>query len=124
MAGPNINNVGQSGPGINNPPTPMISLGGGNIIIINFSRVLTDADNGATLVNNGASNYVLSVPVGLASSFGCSIAQNGSGTLALAVAGATVTNRNSYTKTAGAGAIMALVAVGTDAYISSGDGQA
>lgn len=97
-------------------------LVGGTVIVVTGSRALTNADNGATLVNNGASNYVLTVPAGLIAAFGCVGAQNSTGTLQFTGSVAVVHNVSGFTTTSGQYAVLALIATGTDTYLLTGSG--
>jgi len=51
------------------------------------------------------------------------IIQTGAGIVTLGVSGTTITNRQSFTSTAGNGAIATLIALTSNLFISSGDMQ-
>lgn len=84
------------------------------------SRNLTDLDDGKMLVSPAAAT-TLTIPTGLPVEFGCAIFQSGAGQVTIAAAtGVTYTNVNSLTKTSGANAVVALVAVGLNTYVLTG----
>ena len=59
-----------------------------------------------------------SLPVG----FNCLIVQAGSNAVTIGTSGTTVHNRSSHVKTAGQWAIMTIVCVSANVFVSSGDG--
>ena len=84
------------------------------------SYTLTAADNGKVITLSNSSAITLTVP-SLFPGFNCLIIQLGAGQVTLATQSTTISNRNSHTKTAGQHAILTLVAITNDAFISSGD---
>ncbi|MFM7628477.1 MAG: hypothetical protein ACKO44_03090 [Algoriphagus sp.] len=83
---------------------------------------LVASDNGKIITLNNASGITLTVPAGLSVGFNCMIVQLGAGQVTLvAGAGATITNRSSYTKSGGQNAILSLISVASNSFISSGD---
>jgi hypothetical protein len=81
---------------------------------------LLSSDNGKILTFNSASSVTLNVP-NLFAGFNCMIIQLGAGQVVFTNSGGNVTNRNGFTKTAGANAISTLVAVSATSFISGGD---
>ena len=81
---------------------------------------LTNADNGKIITCTNASAITLTVP-SLSVGFNCMIVQKGTGQVNLAASGVTLYNRYSFTKTAGQYAILSLVCIEANKYISSGD---
>ncbi|MFM7019639.1 MAG: hypothetical protein ACKOXC_02435 [Aquirufa sp.] len=102
----------------------------GSSTIANFGSALNDqtgttytltaADNGKILTFNNASAITLTVP-SLSVGFNCMIVQKGTGQVNLAASGVTISNRYGYTKTAGQYAMLTLVCIASNVYISSGD---
>ncbi|MDC1517600.1 hypothetical protein N8385_07780, partial [Cyclobacteriaceae bacterium] len=88
--------------------------------ITGTSYSLTAADNGKVITLSNSSAITLTVP-SLFPGFNCLIIQLGAGQVTLATQSTTISNRNSHTKTAGQHAILTLVAITNDAFISSGD---
>jgi hypothetical protein len=84
------------------------------------SYTLTAADNGKVITLSNSSAITLTVP-SLFPGFNCLIIQLGAGQVTLNASSTTISNRNSHTKTAGQHAILTLVAITNDAFISSGD---
>ena len=83
---------------------------------------LVASDNGKIITLNNASAITLTVPAGLLVGFNCMVVQLGAGQVTIATSGgATVTNRSSFTKTGGQNAIMTLISVASNSFISSGD---
>lgn len=81
---------------------------------------LTNADNGKIITLNNASAITVTVP-SLSVGFNCMIVQKGSGQVTLSPSTVTISNRYSFTKTAGQYAILSLVCIASGVYISSGD---
>ena len=71
------------------------------------------------MTNAGA--IALTVPSGLPVGFNCMIVQAGAGQVTLTGSGVTLSNRSSYTKTAGQNAIATLIVLSSTLYITSGD---
>jgi hypothetical protein len=98
--------------------------------IVNFGSVmndqtgttytLTSADNGKIITLNNASAITVTVP-SLSVGFNCMIVQKGAGQVTLSASGVTISNRYSFTKTAGQYSILTLVCIASGVYISSGD---
>ena len=84
------------------------------------SYTLTAADNGKVITLSNSSAITLTVP-SLFPGFNCLIIQLGAGQVTLNASSTTISNRNSHTKTAGQYAILTLVAITNDEFISSGD---
>jgi hypothetical protein len=111
--------------------TPSSIAGNGTTTTLsNFSSVmndqtgttytLTNADNGKIITCTNASAITITVP-SLSVGFNCMIVQKGAGQVNLAVSGVTILNRYNFTKTAGQYAILSLVCIEANKYISSGD---
>ncbi|MFT5964160.1 MAG: hypothetical protein ACI9L6_000890, partial [Flavobacterium sp.] len=83
---------------------------------------LTAADNGKIITLNNAGAITLTVP-SLFAGFNCMIVQLGAGTVTLTASGTTISNRSNLTKTAGANAIVTLIALTNNTFISAGDMQ-
>jgi hypothetical protein len=94
-----------------------------------FPRVIagtTDAlkieDSGGGVRCTNAAAVSLLVPTGLGAFVGYVI-QGGAGKVTLTPAsGVTITNRQSFSGTAGQGAVISLIAIAADTYILGGDG--
>jgi hypothetical protein len=86
------------------------------------SYTLTSADNGKIITLNNASAITLNVPYFFIG-FNCMILQKGAGQVTLAINGTTtnIYNRYSFTKTAGQYAMLTLVCIEANKYVSSGD---
>lgn len=84
------------------------------------SYTLTNSDNGKVVTLNSASAVTVTVP-SLSVGFNCMIVQKGAGQVTLSASGVTILNRYSFTKTAGQYAILSLVCIEANKYISSGD---
>jgi hypothetical protein len=83
---------------------------------------LSAADNGKIITLNNSAAITLTVPA-LFAGFNCMIVQLGAGAVTLTASGTTISNRSSLTKTAGANAIVTLIALSANSYISAGDMQ-
>ncbi|WMW77964.1 hypothetical protein RF683_00535 [Flavobacterium sp. 20NA77.7] len=81
---------------------------------------LTNADNGKVLTFSNGSAITVTVP-SLSVGFNCMIIQKGAGQVSLSPSGVNILNRYNFTKTAGSYAIMSLVCIENNKYISSGD---
>lgn len=101
-----------------------LSSGGGSSgapTAITTSRAAVSGDNGNTLVNSTATNIVLTINTGMPSGFGFATAQLSTGTVQIvAGAGVTVNGVSGFNKTSAQYGVMALVQVGTNAYVISG----
>jgi hypothetical protein len=85
---------------------------------------LLSTDNGKVITLNNASAITLTVASGLGAGFNCMIVQKGAGIVTLVGAsGVTVTNRIGFTKTAGTNAIVTLIAIASNYFVSGGDMQ-
>ena len=75
-----------------------------------------------TLENGSA--ITLTVPAGLAAGFNCMIVQKGAGVVTITPANTvTVTNRGGGTKTGGQNAIVTIISIESNKFISGGDMQ-
>jgi len=81
---------------------------------------LVASDNGKIITLNNAGSITLTVP-SLFIGFNCMVVQLGSGQITLTASGNTISNRSSFTKTAGQNAICTLVQLGASLFISAGD---
>ncbi len=86
------------------------------------SYTLTSADNGKIITLNNASAITVYVPYFFIG-FNCMMLQKGGGQVTLAINGSTtnIYNRYSFTKTAGQYAMLTLVCIEANKYVSSGD---
>jgi hypothetical protein len=84
------------------------------------SYTLQASDNGKIITLNNASAIILTVPA-LFTGFNCMIVQLGAGEVTLTPSGTTISNRSSYTKTAGTNAIVSLIGLSGTSFISAGD---
>ena len=93
---------------------------------ISSDRELTTSDNGKVLICDAA--VELTVPQNLPVGFNCLIVQYSSTdshyVTITAASGVTVGNNNNHTRTYGRYAVMSLVSVASNIFISSGEGQA
>ena len=86
------------------------------------SYTLQASDNGKIITLNNASAITLTVPA-LFTGFNCMIVQLGAGQVTLTASGTTISNRSSFTKTAGTNAIATLIGLSGTSFISAGDMQ-
>jgi len=85
---------------------------------------LQATDNGKVVTLNNASAITLTVPTGLAAGFNCMIVQKGAGVVTITPAATvTVTNRSGATKTGGQNAIVTLISISSNYFITGGDMQ-
>ena len=84
------------------------------------SYTLLASDNGKIITLNNAAAITLTVPA-LFAGFNCMIVQLGAGEVTLTASGTTISNRSSFTKTAGTNAIVTLIALSSTTFISAGD---
>ena len=82
---------------------------------------LVPADNGKIITINSSTDVAVTVSGSLFAGFNCMILQLGAGKVTLTASGATISNRSSFTKTAGIYAIATLIATTTNQFISAGD---
>jgi uncharacterized coiled-coil protein SlyX len=87
------------------------------------SYTLQSSDNGKVVTLNNASAITLTVPSGLGAGYNCMIVQKGAGLVTIAASGVTVANRIGFTKTAGTNAIVTIVSIATNYFITGGDMQ-
>ncbi len=96
-------------------------------VILSAGVTLNGSHNGRTLYYAGSGAITVTAPVTLPLDFSCAIVQCGSGAVTVtAGAGATVSNRQSFVKTAGQYAGIGLlvdVTVGVGHFILLGDGS-
>ena len=84
---------------------------------------LDASDNGRVVTLNNASAITLTVPAGLAAGFNCMIVQKGDGIVTITPSGVSVTNRSGGTKTAGKNAIVTIISITSNYFITGGDMQ-
>jgi hypothetical protein len=90
----------------------------------NTTYTLDASDNGRVVTLNNASAITLTVPAGLAAGFNCMIVQKGAGVVTLTpAANVTVTNRSGGTKTGGQNAIVTIISISSNYFITGGDMQ-
>ena len=85
------------------------------------SRSLVVADNNRIIRFTSSSAITVTVPTGLPQGFSCMIMQSGTGQVTFSASGTTVSNRQSFTKTAGQHAVASIVHIGGNVFITSGD---
>jgi hypothetical protein len=91
---------------------------------IGTTYILLASDNGKVVTLNNAAAITLTVPAGLAAGFNCMIVQKGAGVVTIAPANTvTVTNRSGGTKTGGQNAIVTIISISSDYFITGGDMQ-
>lgn len=87
------------------------------------SYTLQSTDNGKIVDCTSASAVTVTVPSGLGAGFECGILQRGAGQVTTSPSGGvTVSNRQSFTKTAGQYGLISLIAPVADTFILTGDG--
>lgn len=85
---------------------------------------LQASDNGKVVTLNNGSAITLTVPTSLAAGFNCMIVQKGAGLVTITPDNlVTVTNRSGGTKTAGQNAIVTIISISSDYFITGGDMQ-
>jgi hypothetical protein len=89
---------------------------------IGTTYTLSASDNGKIITLSNAAAITLTVP-SLFAGFNCMIVQLGVGAVTLTVSGTTISNRSTFTKTAGTNAIATLIALTSTTFISAGDMQ-
>lgn len=82
---------------------------------------LLPSDNGKIITLDNSSAISLIVPINLIVGYNCMIVQLGSGQVTITGSGSTVINRSGFTKTGGQNAIVTLISVSSNKFISSGD---
>lgn len=125
--------IDKGGTGATTAPTALTNLGAAPInATINSptgSYTLTSSDNGKVIVLSNSSlgdaaAITLTVPTGLAAGFNCMIVQKGAGLVTIVAAGGvTVTNRSGFTKTGGQNAIVTILSIASNYFITGGDMQ-
>lgn len=103
-------------------PLPVTGGGGSINTQSGASYSLQISDNGSIVYFTNGSAIALTVPSGLGVAFECGIVQGGAGQVTITGSGATISNRQSFTKTAGQYALVSLIAVVADTFILAGDG--
>jgi uncharacterized coiled-coil protein SlyX len=85
---------------------------------------LLSSDNGKVVTLENGSAITLTVPAGLAAGFNCMIVQKGAGLVTITPASTvTVTNRSGGTKTGGQNAIVTIISISSNYFITGGDMQ-
>ena len=85
---------------------------------------LDASDNGKVVTLNNTAAITLTVPAGLVAGFNCMIVQKGAGVVTIAPANTvTVTNRSGGTKTGGQNAIVTIISISSNYFITGGDMQ-
>jgi hypothetical protein len=121
--------IANGGTGATTAPTALTNLGAAPINAnlndqTGTAYTLTSLDNGKVVTLNNASAITLTVPTGLAAGFNCMIVQKGAGLVTIvASGGATVTNRSGFTKTGGQNAIVTILSIASNYFITGGDMQ-
>jgi hypothetical protein len=91
---------------------------------IGTTYTLLSSDNGKVVTLENGSAITLTVPEGLAAGFNCMIVQKGAGVVTITPANTvTVTNRGGGTKTGGQNAIVTIISIESNKFISGGDMQ-
>ena len=91
---------------------------------IGTTYILLASDNGKVVTLENASAITLTVPAGLAAGFNCMIVQKGAGVVTITPANTvTVTNRSGGTKTGGQNAIVTIISISSNYFITGGDMQ-
>ncbi len=105
----------------NNTSTSTISGFAANMNVqTGTSYTLLASDNGKIITLNNASPITLNIP-SLFAGFNCMIVQLGAGQVTLNPSSTTIANRSNFTKTGGTNAIVTILAISSNSYISSGD---
>jgi hypothetical protein len=94
---------------------------GASISSKSASYQLTASDNGTIISFTGASAVTLTIPASLPDGFNCMVVQYGVGQITFSGSGATLYNRNNYTKSAGLYAAVSLLHMGSNIFIVSGE---
>ena len=81
---------------------------------------LTASDNGKIINFTNAGSVALTLPV-LKAGFNCMIIQSGDGVVTLTGSSTTVSNKNSFTKTAGKNSVVTIIYLDTNNAITMGD---
>jgi hypothetical protein len=91
---------------------------------IGTTYTLLASDNGKVVTLENASAITLTVPAGLDAGFNCMIVQKGAGVVTITPANTvTVTNRSGGTKTGGQNAIVTIISISSNYFITGGDMQ-
>jgi hypothetical protein len=122
--------INKGGTGATTATTALTNLGAAPITAnlndqIGATYTLTSLDNGKVVtLDNSGPTITLTVPTGLAAGFNCMIVQKGAGLVTIVAAGgATVTNRSGFTKTGGQNAIVTILSIASNYFITGGDMQ-
>ena len=102
-------------------------LVGPSTVDLTASRSLVSGDSMKSLVNTGADDYTITIPLGFSgvTHFRCEFLQLNTGAITIAAAGGvTIVALGGLVKSSGAGARMFLKRVGTNVYHLSGDRSA
>jgi hypothetical protein len=84
---------------------------------------LLAGDNGKIITIDSPTDVAVTVNSSLFAGFNCMIVQLGAGAVSFTASGVTISNRSSFTKTAGRYAIATLISPTTNMFISAGDMQ-
>jgi hypothetical protein len=94
---------------------------GANISSKTTNYTLVASDSGTIISFTSASAITLTIPASLPDGFNCMVVQYGTGQITFTGSGATLYNRNSYTKSAGLYAAVSLLHMGSNYFIVSGE---
>jgi hypothetical protein len=105
--------------------TPKFSLDRQNQIskkFATFPKVLLNQidDNGKIITLNNSGSITLTLPV-LTAGFNCMIIQSGAGVVTLTGSSTTISNKYSFTKTAGLNSVVTVIYLTTNTAITIGD---
>ena len=123
-------NIGSSNGGtltINEPTTISNQVFYGNANSYNdqtgTTYTLVAGDNGKIVTVSNASAITVTVPASLPTGFNCTVVQKGAGQITFAASSTTLNNRQSFTKTAGQYAAVAVIMYASNTFILQGDMQ-
>ena len=123
-------NIGSSNGGtltINEPTTVSNQVFYGNANSYNdqtgTTYTLVAGDNGKIVTVSNASAITVTVPASLPTGFNCTVVQKGAGQITFAASSTTLNNRQSFTKTAGQYAAVAVIMYASNTFILQGDMQ-
>jgi len=103
-----------------NTTNPMISGFSVNISTQSSTYTLTASDNGKIINFTNGGSVTLTLPV-LTQGFNCMIIQSGAGVVTLTGSSTTISNKNSFTKTAGVNSVVTIIYLDTNKAITIGD---
>ncbi len=86
----------------------------------NTIYTLAASDNGKIITLNNSGSIALTLPV-LTAGFNCMIIQSGAGVVTLTGSSTTISNKNSFTKTAGVNSVVTIIYLDTNKVITIGD---